>query len=149
MNANVGKYLIKGVGAVGLGLVLYDAHTLGKIESASYSKNRAAINSVGPYTNTLSQDNGSIIQSRVKKRASNFMMDENITRFFNGAIGYFKGVGTMLVDHVVPLGLALGTLLTKGKTSKVFGFGLLAYGGYFFLNQVLGLFKPNELTKKF
>ena len=148
---SVSGVIAKGIGAVGLGLVLYDAHTLGKIESASNQKRSAANMIAGPFANTMMQDSASILESRAKKGFSNFMMEENMSTFFTGIGGYFKGVGSMLVSHIVPLGLSIGALATPRNSlaSKVFGFGLLAYGGMFMLHDVMGIGKPNELKTPF
>ena len=146
---SVSGVIAKGIGAVGLGLVLYDSHTLGKIESSSYQKKSAANMVAGPFANTMMQDSPSILESRAKKGFSNFMMDENMSGFFTGIAGYFKGVGSMLVSHIVPLALSVGTLATRGLTSKVLGFGLLAYGVIFMGREVMGIGKPNALKTPF
>jgi len=148
---SVSGVLAKGIGAVGLGLVLYDAHTSGKIESASYEKKCAADMVTGPYLNTMTQDSASVLESRAKKGFSNYMMEENMSGFFTSIGGYFKGVGSMLVSHVVPLGLSIGALATRRNSlaSRVFGFGLLAYGAVFMLHEVMGIGKGNELNSNF
>lgn len=151
MNPNVSNILIKGIGAAGLGLILYDAHTLGKIESFSTQKKHGSNLASRAIENTISQNSPSLLESKVRKGASNVIMDEGITDFFNAIGGYVKGFATMLVDHVIPLGLALGTVLTpkNSKAAKGFGIGLLAYGAIFLLRDAFGVLKPTELTQKY
>lgn len=148
---SVSGVIAKGIGVVGLGLVLYDSHTLGKIESASYKKKCAAEMVAGPYANTLAQDSASILESKAKRGFSNFMLEENMSGFFTSIAGYFKGVGSMLVSHIVPLALSIGALATPRNSlaSRVFGFGLLGYGAIFMLHNVMGIGKANELKEPF
>ena len=148
---SVSGVIAKGIGAVGLGLVLYDAHTLGKIESSSYQKKCAANLVAGPFANTMMQESPSILESKAKKGFSNYMMEENMSGFFTSIGGYFKGVGSMLVSHVVPLALSIGALATPRNSfaSKAFGFGLLAYGAIFMGREVMGIGKPKELKTPF
>lgn len=148
--AKVVNYVTKGVGVVGALAVLYDAHTLGKIQSSTHQKKVSANIGARAVENTLTQSNPSIIQSKIKKGTSNFLMEERLSGFFTGIGGYLRGFGKMLVNDVVPLGLAVGTLAFKNATaSRVCGAGLLAYGLAFVLRDVFGFLKPKELTRSF
>jgi len=154
MNAGTINFITKGVGAVGLGLVLYDAHTLGKIESVATRDDTKAKSLVNNYADNLSLDKPSIVKSNVKKGLFNMNLEENLTGFFTGIGGYVKGFSSMLVSHVIPLTLALGTVLApkelaKGWVSKGFGIGLLAYGGIFLAQELFGIGKSNKITNNF
>ncbi|MPN51972.1 hypothetical protein SDC9_199624 [bioreactor metagenome] len=144
-NLNVGNILIKSVGAAGLGLIAYDSHAAGKINSASYQKQVKAGGLTNAYMDTLTLNSPSVVQSKIKDKYFKFRMYENVSDFFTGIAGYAKGFGSMVANNVVPLALSAATLMTKGTVSKVFGAGLLAYGGLFFGREVLGIGKPNAL----
>ena len=149
-NINVVSNLVKVAGVTGLGLVAYDSHNAGKIESSSYQKQIKANGVTDTYLNTLTQDSPSVLQSKIKKKSSNFRLDENISDLFTGVFGYFKGASSMLVSSFIPLALSVGALV-KSKTaignvvSKASAAGLLAYGALFVGRDVLGIGKPKQL----
>lgn len=138
---NIPNVLTKAAGTVGLGLILYDSHVAGKYEAASHSKNVTAGQLADGFEMTETLDSPSIVKSKLKNEVFKFHLDENISEFFTKTAGYASGIGSMMMHHVIPLGLSLGTVLTKGNTSRVFGAGLLAYGGIFFIQNVLGFGK--------
>lgn len=142
---SVGNFLAKGAGALGLGIVLYDAHTIGKVEAASNQKRAAANLVTKPVMGMLSQNSPSIVEARAKKTYANYMLDEDTSGIFTGFSGYMKGLTKVMVSDVVPLGLSIGALATKGWISKGFGLGLLAFGGIFVLRDVMGVWKHSEL----
>lgn len=139
---NITKVLAKAAGVAGVGLVAYDSHIAGKIESHSYGKNNKAESITERYLDDLKLDSPSSVKAGVKSALFHYSMDENLTGFFSGISGYFKGFGSMLVSNAVPFALSVGTLLTKGLTSKLCGAGLAAYGGIFLLQEMFGIGKP-------
>lgn len=148
-NFSAGNIITKTIGAGGLGLVLYDAHCAAKIRSKVFEKNHKSENLEKNLYNTMSLDSPSVVKAATKKRIFKYFVDENISGFFTSIFGYAKGFGSMLVSDVIPLALALGTLLmpSKGKLgifSKMFGAGLLAYGGIYILQEMFGIGKPRH-----
>lgn len=150
IKANYGKYLARCVGAAAVGLVGYDSHVLGKVQSDVYAK-RCDANAVArTYANTMFMNDPSLVQSKVRKSVNNFEMDNNIRTFFNSAIGYVKGFGSMMINEVIPLGLGVGALFAKNKTAaKGCGWGLAAYAAFSFLKNGLGLGHYNDINSKF
>lgn len=144
---NISNIVTKAIGIAGLGMVLYDSHYAGGIESKAYQKKCNTNNVTETFMETMSLDRPSIVQAKMKNRYLKFKMDENFTDFFEGIIGYAKGFGSMLVNNVVPFGLALGTVATKGIASKAFGLGLLGYGVVYLLHDVMGLVNPSKLQR--
>ena len=57
---NYGKYIAKGVGAVGLGLILRDAHNIGKLQADVRSQSRDADISMDLYENSQRLDSPSL-----------------------------------------------------------------------------------------
>ncbi len=146
---NFTKYAIKGAGVAALGIVGYDAHVLGKLQSDIYSKSRDADACMESYSNTQYLTCPSITASKLKKSVFNIETDSNLRHFVNSAIGYFKGFGTMLIDSVVPFGLGLGALLGKGIVAKGSAVGLGIFAGIKMFKDVLGFGHYNDLNKKY
>lgn len=144
MNLKVTNILTKTAGAAGLALIAYDSHKAGKLESASFQKQVKAETLKDTYVNSMTLNSPSTIQAGLKKKIFNISADENISGFFTGIAGYIKGVASMAVDSVVPLALSAGAVI-KNPLSKVCGIGLLAYGGIFLAQEILGIGKPKAL----
>lgn len=142
---SVSNIITKGIGIAALGLVVYDSHTHGKIESATYQKQVRASSMNDAYMNTLSQDTPSVVQSKFKKFIFQLRADENISDFFTGIAGYFKGIAKMTISNALPLALATGAIISKGKMSLAFGLGLLGYGAIYTLQNGFGIGKHEEI----
>lgn len=119
LKGNTGKYLAKGVGVAALGLVGYDAHNIGKMQADFYASEKDAKATAYYLNNTLYSNDMSAVRDSVKNTAYEMELDQGWRRFFNLGIGYVKGFTSMLVSHVIPLGLGAGALLAKGKASKI------------------------------
>ncbi len=144
---NAGKILTKGVGIAALGLVGYDAHYNGKLQADLYASEKDAKSTAFYLNNSMYSTNMSKIQEAVRDASYTMELDSGWKRFFNKGIGYIKGFTSMLVDHVVPFGLGVGALLTKGKTSKLFAGGLCVYGAYEFVKNFFGWGTPGGPIK--
>lgn len=142
-NLNMTTVLAKSAGVAALGLVAYDSHIAGKIESHAYEKTQKANGITERYLDDLKLDSASTVKSGVKSGLFKYTVDENLTGFFTGIAGYAKGFGSMLVSNVIPFTLSVGALLTKGIASKLCGAGLAAYGGIFLLQEAFGIGKSH------
>jgi len=146
---NFVKYLPKAVGLGALGVVAYDAHIIGKLQSDMYSKSKDADACAETFSNTQYLSSPSMTTSKLKDGVHRYEMESNSRHFVNSAIGYFKGFGSMLVQSVVPLGLGLGALFAKGNWAKGSAIGLGIYAGFKFFKDVLGFGHYNDLNRKF
>lgn len=124
---NAGKYLKKGMGLAALGLVGYESHYIGKIQADRYATERDALATSRYLNNTMYNNDLSPVRQGIKQTAYEWELDQGWRRFFNLGIGYIKGFGSMLVNNVIPLGLGLATLLTKGKASTISAIALGVY----------------------
>lgn len=140
----ISSVLAKGAGVAGLALIGIDANSAGRAESSKFEKNHKSEALVEHYLADTKLESPSIVKSAVKKRIFQYNVDENFSGFFTSITGYLKGFNSMLVDNVIPLGLSAGALLTKGVASKMFGVGLLVYGGVFLLQEAFGVGKAKE-----
>ena len=114
---NPAKWVTKGIGAVALGAVAYDAHYLGKIQADLYSSEKDAASTGYYLNNSLYSTNMSKIQEGIKDASYEMELDCGWKRFINEGVGNVKGFTSMLVSHIVPFGLGLGALLSKGLPS--------------------------------
>lgn len=146
---NFGKYLIKGTGLAALGIIAYDAHIVGNLQSDIYSKSADANACLKRFENTQYLSSPSLTTEKLKKHVFNMETEGNTRHFFNSAIGYFKGFGSMLVSNVLPLGLGIGALFGKGKWAKYSAIGLGVYAGMKIIKDVLCLGHPKDLVQKF
>lgn len=149
IKSNYVKYLVKGAGVAALGMVAYDSHIVGKIQADSYAKSRDADSCEYRFNNTQYLNKPSTIMSKLKQFVFNFETEDNTRNFFNSGIGYFKGIGSMLVSNVIPLGLGLGALIGKNKLAKGCGIGLAGYGALAVIKDVLGYGHNDDLNRKF
>jgi len=143
-----GNLLRKGVGAAALGCVLYDAHYAGKIQSDLYASEKDAASTGYYLNNTLYSTNMSKIQDKIKDMSYKMELDQGYKRFFNAGIGYIKGFVSMGVNHIVPLLLGFGALLTKGLPAKLSTAGLGVYAGYELLKNFFGWGVPGSKLSK-
>ncbi|MBP3820810.1 hypothetical protein J6G99_04100 [bacterium] len=135
----ISTILTKGTGLTALGLCLYDAHYLGKVQSDLYASERDA-KATGYYLhNSMHLSELSKVQEKVKDFAYDVELDQKWRRFFNEGIGYCKGFGSMVINHVIPITLGLGALLTKGLPSKISAGILAVYGGTHFIKNFFGI----------
>lgn len=145
---NYGKYLAKTAGAVALGFIARDAHTIGKLQADVTSQSRDADMSMDLFENTQRMDSPSLLKGEVKDTVFKYHLGSNMFNFFNAGIGYFSGLGSMLVNNVVPLALSATALLAKGKKLACgSAIGLAAYAGFSFIKDGLGLGAPKFLQK--
>lgn len=142
------KYLAKATGIAALGVIGYDSHIVGKLQSDVYAKNKDAKACLRTVDNTRYLTDPSMTVSNLKDGVNRMELDNNFRHFVNSGIGYFKGFGSMLISNVIPLGLGLGALFAKGKWAKGSAIGLGAYGVIKIFKDVLGFGHANDLTRK-
>ena len=147
MSINIGKYVAKGVGVATLYLVGRDAHVCGKIKSDEYRKTKDAEAAAYYCFNAATVDKPSTTKIKMQNAIRDYDLDHNVRGFINSAIGYFKGMGSMLISDVVPLGLGLTALFAKGKAlplAKISAGALAVMGAFSFVTDGLGLGKQKS-----
>lgn len=148
--SKIPNILTKAVGTVGLGLVLYDSYTAARIHSEAFSRDAKTEWVTRTYFDDITLDHPSVVKRNMKKGIFHYVMDENLSGFFNGILGGFKGATAMLVHNWVPTVLAAGTFVGKGIFSKCSAVGLVGYGLMVLAQEVFGIGKVNgSITKPF
>ncbi len=150
ISVNAPKLIAKGIGLGTLGIIGYDAHVVGKLQSEVTAKSADANASADYFNNTMYLDTPSTSKSKLARMVFNMELEQNWRSFFNSSIGYSKGFGSMLVSNVVPFALSMLTLLSKSTVGSWIGAaGSLLYGGYVVCKDVLGFGRHNDLNPKF
>ena len=140
---NPTKLISRGIGLATLGIVAYDSHYVGKIQADTYSSERDADASLYFLNNTLYSTNMSKVEDGIKEGSLNLELHQGWRRFINEGVGYVKGFTSMLINHVVELGLGIAALCG----SKFSAIGLCAIGAYKFVKNFFGVGVPNGLGK--
>jgi len=133
------KYGIKAAGAVGVGMVLYDAHKEGVRKADIEVRKGNANAALDWYDNSRNLTSPSRINMRLKDKLFNWEITHNLRAFVNTGIGYVKGFAGMLTEDVIPMGLSIAAIATKGTAAKVTGAALGAYSVFAFAKNVLGI----------
>ncbi len=134
------KYGIKAAGALGIGMIAYDAHKYAKHKS-NISANKARVDATMYYLdNAMHASSPSAVNDKIKWKLFDLESRNTLRGAIGAAKGYVRGFVGMLTDDIVPLGLSLAALLTKGKIApKVAGGALGAYSLYAFAKNILGI----------
>ena len=141
------KIITKGIGIGALGVVAYDSHYVGKMQSDLYATEKDAASTGYYLNNAATLGSMSKTQEAIKNMAFDTELDQTYKRFFNEIIGYVKGFCSMLIENVVPFGLGLGALLAKGKAAKICAHGIGIYAVYTFIKNFFGIGTPGGLNK--
>jgi hypothetical protein len=136
------NYLAKGIGAIGVGAACYDANYVGKVQADKYACEKDAKATAYYLNNTMYLNSLSRITNGIKNSAYEIELDQGWRRFFNLGIGYTKGFISSLVSKVIPFGLSIAALATKGKTSMICAGTLTAYGLFSGIKNFFGLYNP-------
>lgn len=143
--------LAKAAGVTAMALVAYDSHHFGKEKANEVEKETKSDSLEDQMFNTMKLDSPSEIKASVKNKIFHLKTDEVLTGPFVRFKGYCEGVGEMLINNVIPLGLALGTMVgnlksggIKGGVSKLSALGLAAYGITYLISEGFGGVKKHD-----
>ena len=139
------KLITKGLGLAALGMVAYDSHYVGKLQSDLYASEKDAASTAYYFNNSRYVTDMRKSTEAIKNASYTMELDQTYKRFFNEGIGYIKGFASMLVNNVIPLGLGLGALFGGKVASKGSAIGLAVYGAYKFIKNFFGLGTPPGL----
>lgn len=134
----------KVAGTITAGMVLYNAHDVGKKHSAEAVKEKSAKRLTNIYMRSRRMEDLSETTSKLKDWYFKSNADWNLPDKINAIKGYFSGAFEQLTSDIVPAALATGALLSK-KLAKVFSIGLLLYGIKYLICDVIDVGRPNHL----
>lgn len=137
---NILKYGIKAAGAAGIGIGLYDSHKQAVYRSKIEVNKGNANAALDWFDNSRNMTQPSHFNSKVKDKLFRWELHNNVRGLANACIGYVKGFAEMMFCDLLPLGLSVAALATKGgsKASKVAGGALGVYALYGIAKNIFG-----------
>ena len=134
----------KVAGTLTAGMVLYNAHDVGKKHSEEAVKEKSAARLSKIYMRSRRMEDLSESTSKLKDWYFRTNADWNLPDKINAITGYVSGAFQQMASDVVPAALATGALISK-KFAKVFSIGLLLYGIKYLLFDVIDIGRTNHL----
>lgn len=141
---NLVNLVTKTAGGLVAGMVLYNAHQVGKNVSKEEVKVCCADRMTGFYMKSRCADDRSVLTSKLKDWYFRTNADWSIPDKFNAVTGYVKGAFSQIASDIIPAVLATGALLSK-KAGKFFALGLGIYAVKYMLFDVMGVGRTNHL----
>ncbi len=139
------KIITRGAGLAALGIVLSDAHYVGKMKADLYASEKDAASTIYYLNNSMYLTSMSKTQEKIKNLSFTTELDQTYKRFFNEGIGYIKGFASMLGTHVIPLVLGTGALVGRKSIAKISTAGLGIYAGYQFVKNFFSIGTPQGI----
>lgn len=134
----------KVAGGLAAGVVLYNAHHVGKEVSKEHVKECCADRMTNFYMKSRRMEDRNVVTSKLKDWYFRTNADWNLPDKFNAVTGYVKGAFTQIASDIIPAALATGALLSK-KAGKFFAAGLGVYAIKYLLCDVMDIGKTNHL----
>lgn len=141
---NLAKIATKAAGGLAAGLVLYNAHNVGKKVSKENVKECCANRMTKFYSKSRRMNDRSVVTSKLKDWYFRANADWSLPDKFNAVTGYVKGAFTQIASDIIPAVLATGALLSK-KAGKFFAAGLGVYAVKYLLCDVMDIGRTNHL----
>lgn len=119
------KIACRTVGALGMGIALYDASRVASYQSKTVSENVKAAQMEKAYFNSRTIENNSYYSNGIRKKVQNFLIKTPLPTFFGKIKGGIEGTMKGLGNHIITIGCATMALLCKGFGAK---FGAIGVG---------------------
>ncbi len=142
MMANI---VCKTAGVAGMSALLYDAYSVGKVESKRVSEDMEADHYLKIHANTRTLSNESEVQNAIQKKVANFRMNTPFISAAGSIKGFTKGFFNSLGENIIPAAFASIALAAKGITAKIGAWGLAAYGLYIVAKEGFGFTKKSPM----
>lgn len=139
------KIITRGAGIAALGMVVSDAHYIGKMKADLYASEKDAASTMHYLNNSMYLTSRSKTQEKIRNLSFTTELDQTYKRFFNEGIGYVYGFASMLGRHIIPLALGAGALVARQGIAKVCTAGLAVYAGYHFIKDFFGVGTPQGI----
>lgn len=127
--------LSKVAGAIALCGIGYDANKSAVRRARENVKIGIADRLPDAFIKSRRLDETSYVTSKLKDKVFQEDVDGALSDKFNAVTGYLGGLFDQLISNIIPLGCAVGTLVTS-KASKFFGIGLGLCGIKYLLSDV-------------
>ncbi len=125
----------KVAGAIAIAGIGFDAHKSAVRRARENVKIGIADRLPDAFLHSRRLDETSYITSKLKDRVFQEDVDGALSDKFNALTGYLGGMFDQVISNIIPLGCAIGALVTN-KASKFFGIGLGLCGIKYLLSDV-------------
>ena len=134
----------KAAGGIVAGMVLYNAHQLGKRVSKENVKECCADRMTNYYMKSRRMEDRCAVTNKLKDWYFRTNADWNLPDKFNALTGYISGAFSQIASDIIPAILATGALFSK-KAGKFFAVGLGIYAAKYMLHDVMDIGRTNHL----
>ena len=143
--ANTGKAVAStlslGAGILGLTAIGVDAHHKGVNEASGFSKRKEAENISELYLSRIKGSDNSAVGNSIHKSYVDIRTKTNIFSNLYTVGGYFRGIGKIIKDRIIPLAFTAAAICGKGVIRYAGGLGLAFYGANYLFTR---MFKPRQ-----
>ncbi len=109
----------KAAGVIGVGAILYDAHSYAKLEAYDKKHTKNADAALKYFKNTEYLTNKSQITSKFKDWMFRWELSNRIRGVWNATTGYVGSFVGNLFSNAIPLAASVGTVALKGTKCKI------------------------------
>lgn len=141
---NLANIATKAAGGLVGGLVLYNAHHVGKEVSKEHVKEHCAERMTSLYMKSRRMEDRSAVTSKMKDWYFRTNANWNLPDKINSVVGYVSGAFSQIASDIIPAALATGALLSK-KAGKFCAVGLGLYAIKYLLCDVMDVGRKNPL----
>lgn len=142
MMANI---VCKTAGIAGMSAVLYDAYSVGKVNSRRVSEDMEADHYLKIHADTRTLTNESEVNKAIQKRVKDFRMNTPFISTIGSVKGFTGGFLDSLGENIIPAACASVALAAKGAAAKIGAWGLAAYGLYVVAKEGFGFTKKSPM----
>ena len=142
MMANI---VCKTAGVAGMSAILYDAYSVGKVQSKRVSEDMEADHYLKIHSSTRTLSTESEVQNAIQKKVADFRMNTPFISTAGNIKGFTKGFFDSLGDNIIPAACASVALAAKGLAAKIGAWGLAAYGLYIVAKEGFGFTKKSPI----
>ena len=127
------KIACRTIGALGMGIALYDASRVASYNSKTTAENVKAAQMETSYFNSRTIDKMSYHSNGIRQKVQNFMLKSPIPTVLGKVKGWVECIVKSLGNHIITIGCATMALLCKGFGAKLGAIGI----GLGFLYEIL------------
>ena len=139
------KIACRTVGAIGMGLAIYDATKVAKQYSRNYGPYEEGKFLEKAYFNSRTTSSTSFVSNDLRKKTFELRTKNPIPALWGRIKGTFKGIFETLGNNLFTVACSAFALLSKGLLAKVGAIGALLGVGYDIANNGFGLGKQNPM----
>ena len=139
------KIACRTIGAVGMGLAVYDATQVAKQFSKNYGHIEESKFLEKAYFNSRTTNTTSFVSNDLRKKTFDIRAKNPIPSLWGRTKGALKGFFESLGDNIIPVACSAFALLSKGLLAKIGAIGALLCLGYDIASNGFGIGKQHPM----